>query len=98
MAMPLPTIRSGAVTEWITNDPKSAKKQDLECRKLNSSSPPDCQRTYRSADKTRAKHRAALIDMNRKSFYNTEEGGLAQLGERLHGMQEVIGSTPLSST
>ena len=25
-------------------------------------------------------------------------GGLAQLGERLHGMQEVIGSTPLSST
>jgi len=25
-------------------------------------------------------------------------GGLAQLGERLHGMQEVIGSSPLSST
>jgi hypothetical protein len=25
-------------------------------------------------------------------------GGLAQLGERLHGMQEVIGSIPLSST
>ncbi len=25
-------------------------------------------------------------------------GGLAQLGERLHGMQEVSGSTPLSST
>ena len=25
-------------------------------------------------------------------------GGLAQLVERLHGMQEVIGSTPLSST
>tara|TARA_R110002073_G_scaffold177188_12_gene335173 strand:+ start:7711 stop:8091 length:381 start_codon:yes stop_codon:yes gene_type:complete len=24
-------------------------------------------------------------------------GGLAQLGERLHGMQEVIGSSPLSS-
>jgi hypothetical protein len=25
-------------------------------------------------------------------------GGLAQLVERLHGMQEVSGSTPLSST
>jgi hypothetical protein len=25
-------------------------------------------------------------------------GGLAQLGERLHGMQEVSGSSPLSST
>ncbi len=28
----------------------------------------------------------------------TQFGGLAQLGERLHGMQEVRGSTPLSST
>ena len=25
-------------------------------------------------------------------------GGIAQLGERLHGMQEVIGSIPISST
>ena len=29
---------------------------------------------------------------------NPKSGGLAQLGERLHGMQEVIGSSPLSST
>ena len=28
----------------------------------------------------------------------TAHGGLAQLGERLHGMQEVRGSSPLSST
>jgi hypothetical protein len=28
----------------------------------------------------------------------THCGGLAQLGERLHGMQEVSGSSPLSST
>ena len=28
---------------------------------------------------------------------STVHGGLAQLGERLHGMQEVIGSSPLSS-
>ena len=27
-----------------------------------------------------------------------KSGGLAQLGERLHGMQEVSGSIPLSST
>ncbi len=25
-------------------------------------------------------------------------GGIAQLGERLHGMQEVIGSSPIIST
>jgi hypothetical protein len=29
---------------------------------------------------------------------STPFGGLAQLGERLHGMQEVRGSNPLSST
>ena len=29
-------------------------------------------------------------------LYNV--GGIAQLGERLHGMQEVSGSIPLSST
>ncbi len=26
------------------------------------------------------------------------QGGIAQLGERLHGMQEVSGSIPLTST
>jgi hypothetical protein len=26
------------------------------------------------------------------------QGGIAQLGERLHGMQEVIGSIPFTST
>ena len=26
------------------------------------------------------------------------KGGIAQLGERLHGMQEVIGSIPFTST
>ena len=26
------------------------------------------------------------------------DGGIAQLGERLHGMQEVSGSIPLTST
>ena len=31
------------------------------------------------------------------AFKNTS-GGVAQLGERLHGMQEVRGSTPLTST
>lgn len=28
----------------------------------------------------------------------TISGGIAQLGERLHGMQEVIGSIPFTST
>ena len=29
---------------------------------------------------------------------STASGGIAQLGERLHGMQEVSGSIPLTST
>jgi hypothetical protein len=35
------------------------------------------------------------------SIYNLAsvlQGGIAQLGERLHGMQEVSGSIPLTST
>jgi hypothetical protein len=31
-------------------------------------------------------------------MHNKENGAIAQLGERLHGMQEVSGSIPLSST
>jgi hypothetical protein len=31
------------------------------------------------------------------TFLSNNPGGLAQLGERLHGMQEVSGSSPLSS-
>ncbi len=27
-----------------------------------------------------------------------DEGPIAQLGERLHGMQEVVGSIPIGST
>ncbi len=34
----------------------------------------------------------------RKSFAEANIGGIAQLGERLHGMQEVSGSIPLTST
>ena len=34
-----------------------------------------------------------------KDFWFVQEfGGIAQLGERLHGMQEVIGSIPFTST
>lgn len=34
------------------------------------------------------------------ALYNARSfvGGIAQLGERLHGMQEVSGSIPLTST
>ena len=46
------------------------------------------------------------VDNSPFSWYNntrrqgrhTGYGGLAQLGERLHGMQEVSGSIPLFST
>ncbi len=34
----------------------------------------------------------------RRQEWHASYGGLAQLGERLHGMQEVSGSIPLFST
>jgi hypothetical protein len=47
-------------------------------------------------------------ERSEKGIYKTEigiynlasvlQGGIAQLGERLHGMQEVSGSIPLTST
>ena len=33
-----------------------------------------------------------------KAVCDVTNGGIAQLGERLHGMQEVSGSIPLTST
>ena len=36
------------------------------------------------------------LDGNCRNVSST--GGIAQLGERLHGMQEVIGSIPFTST
>lgn len=40
------------------------------------------------------------IDGKNSDQYNSPSfaGGIAQLGERLHGMQEVSGSIPLTST
>ena len=40
------------------------------------------------------------IDGKSSAQYNSPSfaGGIAQLGERLHGMQEVSGSIPLTST
>ena len=42
----------------------------------------------------------ATEEINKPAFAEATagKGGLAQLVERLHGMQEVIGSIPLSST
>ena len=34
-----------------------------------------------------------------RTLYDAQiRGGIAQMGERLHGMQEVIGSIPVTST
>ena len=38
---------------------------------------------------------SSLLPRKKRSRNN---GGIAQLGERLHGMQEVSGSIPLTST
>ncbi len=37
-------------------------------------------------------------ETNFSGLIETGLGGIAQLGERLHGMQEVRGSSPLTST
>ena len=43
-----------------------------------------------------------FLDTEKTSLYSwtrlNSNGGIAQLGERLHGMQEVSGSIPLTST
>ena len=41
---------------------------------------------------------AADSVLEEESAYREKSGGIAQLGERLHGMQEVSGSIPLTST
>ncbi len=38
-----------------------------------------------------------LLDMGSTPIYSTLHGAIVQLGERLHGMQEVVGSSPISS-
>ncbi len=40
----------------------------------------------------------AIITMRAFFWHTRVRGGIAQLGERLHGMQEVSGSIPLTST
>ena len=41
---------------------------------------------------------ANLPDSAPVTIISNRRGGIAQLGERLHGMQEVSGSIPLTST
>ncbi len=47
---------------------------------------------------TRHYYGASLIADVKQQRQNVGTGGIAQLGERLHGMQEVSGSIPLIST
>ena len=39
-----------------------------------------------------------VVSLDTAMAKSTGDGGIAQLGERLHGMQEVSGSIPLTST
>ena len=50
------------------------------------------------SSQTRNPLRAGPLRPMESAVQTAKFGGLAQLGERLHGMQEVRGSTPLSST
>ena len=47
----------------------------------------------------RARRTIATIDTHRTICYNNPpRGAVAQLGERLNGIQEVVGSIPIGST
>ena len=41
---------------------------------------------------------ATIFALQQRDNVSLLNGGIAQLGERLHGMQEVIGSIPFTST
>jgi hypothetical protein len=43
-------------------------------------------------------YNSRLDDCRQIFGFAATQGGIAQLGERLHGMQEVIGSIPFTST
>ena len=53
---------------------------------------------YRKFVKTVDKSDFACYNYYRRHGQQQTSGGLAQLGERLHGMQEVTGSIPVIST
>ena len=55
---------------------------------------------YAIVDNHGSRHTAKGVYRCRSTHYNARsfDGGIAQLGERLHGMQEVSGSIPLTST
>ena len=53
---------------------------------------------YRKFVKTVDKSDFACYNYQRRHGRQQTSGGLAQLGERLHGMQEVTGSIPVIST
>ncbi len=40
----------------------------------------------------------AILIKRLEKFSKYSNGGIAQLGERLHGMQEAVGSSPIIST
>ena len=68
---------------------------------LNKKSILDCTRETSHREETKAGERPGeqldTISVYGYLLATQNLGGLAQLGERLHGMQEVIGSSPLSS-
>jgi O-succinylhomoserine sulfhydrylase len=57
-----------------------------------------CARARSAALAAASENCAIIMDSLEQRARRKPEGGIAQLGERLHGMQEVSGSIPLTST
>ncbi len=51
-----------------------------------------------AGDTAKSKNETVSVPVWRPAVVERRDGGIAQLGERLHGMQEVSGSIPLTST
>jgi hypothetical protein len=61
----------------------------------------DCATKFEEVSKRVAENDPNALYKSECAVYNLAsvlQGGIAQLGERLHGMQEVSGSIPLTST
>ena len=70
-------------------------------RALRSGPKEFCEKTKKSVDKrhpTCYYNQADARETSRKARKHSFHGGIAQLGERLNGIQEVSGSIPLIST
>ena len=96
--------RANSATVRCARAPHFAQKLNIQCSiiipRVTRTSALSCANNQAFLPILAVTHTAlALSKKNaRRPFYPLYDGALAQLVERFHGMEEVNGSTPLSST